>query len=152
LCEPFHDPRLPLQTICVALMRQLWSLAEKAWPQHGELGRDEGMTTFRYLAFCGISVGLVVVAGLMSGLTIGLMAMDDLEIEVRLAPGWRPGIPCSCNSGFSKMGGACRPRSSTAHQATKAHSGATFGLYTVIRGLSTVIRWAIIGASDLNQF
>ena len=30
-----------------------------------------------------ISVLLVVMAGLMSGLTIGLMAMDDMEMEVR---------------------------------------------------------------------
>lgn len=35
----------------------------------------------------GMSALLVVMAGLMSGLTIGLMAMDDMEMEVRLRAG-----------------------------------------------------------------
>jgi hypothetical protein len=35
----------------------------------------------RVLFIC-ISVALVIMAGLMSGLTIGLMAMDDMEMEV----------------------------------------------------------------------
>jgi hypothetical protein len=40
---------------------------------------DEGMR----LVFICCSVLLVIMAGLMSGLTIGLMAMDDMEMEVR---------------------------------------------------------------------
>lgn len=38
--------------------------------------------TTRVIFIC-ISVFLVIMAGLMSGLTIGLMAMDDMEMEVR---------------------------------------------------------------------
>lgn len=34
--------------------------------------------------YVGISVGLVILAGLMSGLTLGLMSMDQVDLEVRL--------------------------------------------------------------------
>jgi hypothetical protein len=41
------------------------------------------LSTAACLTYVGISVGLVLMAGLMSGLTIGLMALDDMEMEVR---------------------------------------------------------------------
>jgi hypothetical protein len=51
---------------------------------HVLVGHDDdaplGSTGF--LTYCLISLLLVLVAGLMSGLTIGLMAVDDLELEV----------------------------------------------------------------------
>lgn len=44
---------------------------------------EEELSESQTLLFIGISVGLVIMAGLMSGLTIGLMAMDEIEMEVR---------------------------------------------------------------------
>ena len=33
--------------------------------------------------YIGISIGLTLMAGLMSGLTLGLMSMDHVDLEVR---------------------------------------------------------------------
>jgi hypothetical protein len=44
-------------------------------------GEGELSPTTR-LAFIVISVSLVITAGLMSGLTLGLMSMDVVELEV----------------------------------------------------------------------
>lgn len=38
--------------------------------------------------FICISAALVVLSGLMSGLTISLLAMDEIEIEVRFLSAW----------------------------------------------------------------
>lgn len=48
-----------------------------------EEGPEEALSAETKLLFVCISIGLVIMAGLMSGLTIGLMAMDDMEMEVR---------------------------------------------------------------------
>lgn len=40
-----------------------------------------------YIIFSMISLGLVLFAGMMSGLTVGLMALDELELEMKLASG-----------------------------------------------------------------
>ena len=42
----------------------------------------DDFTTVLYIA---ISVGLVLLAGLMSGLTLGLMSLDMVDLEVRAA-------------------------------------------------------------------
>lgn len=34
--------------------------------------------------YVGISVGLTVLAGLMSGLTLGLMSMDDVDLQASI--------------------------------------------------------------------
>jgi metal transporter CNNM len=43
---------------------------------------EHDLTPSQRVLFMAISVGLVVVAGLMSGLTLGLMSMDLVELEV----------------------------------------------------------------------
>lgn len=56
----------------------------------------EHLTEGQKVLFICVSFGLVIMAGLMSGLTIGLMAMDEIEMEVRtclqLACSLPPGI------------------------------------------------------------
>jgi spore maturation protein SpmA len=52
-------------------------------PPQGDLRSEEKLDSFEFYLYASISVGLVIMAGLMSGLTIGLMAMDELAIEVR---------------------------------------------------------------------
>ena len=34
------------------------------------------------VVYIGVSIGLVLLAGLMSGLTLGLMSMDQVDLEV----------------------------------------------------------------------
>lgn len=43
---------------------------------------DEDLDDFTFWLFVAISVGLVVIAGLMSGLTLGLMSLDVVDLEV----------------------------------------------------------------------
>lgn len=43
---------------------------------------DEGLDDAEFLALFLSAVGLVLMAGLMSGLTLGLMSLDDVELEV----------------------------------------------------------------------
>ena len=38
----------------------------------------------RAVVYIGISIGLTILAGLMSGLTLGLMSMDHVDLEVGL--------------------------------------------------------------------
>lgn len=45
------------------------------------------LTDAEYLAYLLSSMGLVVVAGLMSGLTLGLMSLDDVEMEIMIKSG-----------------------------------------------------------------
>ncbi len=61
----------------------LWSFL----PEDDDGGDSEHHTSFDddpflwTVYFC-VSLGLVVLAGLMSGLTLGLMSMDTVELEV----------------------------------------------------------------------
>ena len=50
------------------------------------LDPDE-LTDAEYLVFLLSSMGLVVTAGLMSGLTLGLMSLDDVEMEILITSG-----------------------------------------------------------------
>ena len=50
----------------------------------------EPLSDFRFWSFVLVSVGLVLVAGLMSGLTLALMSLDKLELEVRSASAEQP--------------------------------------------------------------
>lgn len=50
------------------------------------LGPDE-LTDAEYLVFLLSSMGLVLTAGLMSGLTLGLMSLDDVEMEILIKSG-----------------------------------------------------------------
>jgi hypothetical protein len=40
-----------------------------------------------YVIYCVIALGCVLFAGAMSGLTVGLMSLDDLVLEMKLASG-----------------------------------------------------------------
>ena len=59
----------------------------------------EELSDGKVLLFISISAGLVVMAGLMSGLTIGLMAMDEIEMEVSRSRSviewWHQHGPCN---------------------------------------------------------
>lgn len=44
------------------------------------------LTDEQWFLYISIVVGLVLLAGLMSGLTLGLMSMDVLDMEVRHIP------------------------------------------------------------------
>eukprot|EP00775_Hariotina_reticulata_P001747 gene1747-2088_t len=65
-------------------MRQIrWTVALAAQTGLGMLLKhEEGLSSGQRIMFMCISVGLVAVAGLMSGLTLGLMSMDLVELEV----------------------------------------------------------------------
>lgn len=45
------------------------------------------LTDEEYIIFSLASVGMVLVAGVMSGLTVGMMSLDELELEMKLAIG-----------------------------------------------------------------
>lgn len=47
------------------------------------------LTPNQRLLFLGISIGLTALAGLMSGLTLGLMSLDQVELEVLKRSGSR---------------------------------------------------------------
>lgn len=75
-------------------MRELMAAGDAALQAAQEIGAEKALEPAMRLAFILISVALVVIAGLMSGLTIGLMAIDELALEVRGARGARdaPGV------------------------------------------------------------
>lgn len=52
------------------------------WRLHGE--DREQLPPWLFWTYLGISIGLVTMAGLMSGLTLGLMSLDELDLEVCL--------------------------------------------------------------------
>jgi len=45
------------------------------------------LSTEEYIVFSLLSLGMVLVAGVMSGLTVGMMSLDELELEMKLAIG-----------------------------------------------------------------
>jgi metal transporter CNNM len=49
--------------------------------------KQEELTDTEYLVFLLSAMGLVVTAGLMSGLTLGLMSLDDVEMEILIKSG-----------------------------------------------------------------
>ena len=53
----------------------------RAWP--GAVYEDEPDEVF--LLYSGIAVGLVLLAGLMSGLTLALLPLDAVDLEVTLS-------------------------------------------------------------------
>lgn len=58
------------------------------WLQHLDLKDalkhdDEAMPGWLFWTYAGISAGLVTMAGLMSGLTLGLMSLDEIDLEVQ---------------------------------------------------------------------
>ena len=42
------------------------------------------MTEFQFWLYVSMVIFLTLIAGLMSGLTLGLMSIDSVELEVRL--------------------------------------------------------------------
>ncbi len=71
-------------------MRLLVSLARRAILQSnitvsGHHHHHPELTDEDWTMYIGIVVALVLLAGLMSGLTLGLMSMDVLDMEVRAA-------------------------------------------------------------------
>ncbi len=45
------------------------------------------LTTDEYILYSCMSLGMVMVAAVMSGLTVGMMSLDELELEMKLAIG-----------------------------------------------------------------
>ena len=56
---------------------------------HSQIERDDpsSLTDAEYLVYLLSSMGLVVMAGLMSGLTLGLMSLDEVEMEILVKSG-----------------------------------------------------------------
>ena len=52
--------------------------------QNHVLGIGEGLTEFQFWLYVSMVIFLTLIAGLMSGLTLGLMSIDSVELEVRL--------------------------------------------------------------------
>lgn len=50
--------------------------------QHKPTKKDDEVFTL----YCVVAAGLVLIAGLMSGLTLGLMSLDALDLEVLQVP------------------------------------------------------------------
>ena len=48
------------------------------------LGEEEQLPSLLFWTYLGVSIALVAMAGLMSGLTLGLMSLDELDLEVGL--------------------------------------------------------------------
>lgn len=57
--------------------------------EHGGEGEEEKVPfgSPRFWLFTGISIGLTCFAGAMSGLTVGLLSIDKLELEMKLENG-----------------------------------------------------------------
>lgn len=51
---------------------------------------EEPMPEWLFWTYAGISAALVTMAGLMSGLTLGLMSLDEIDLEVRPVPNSQP--------------------------------------------------------------
>lgn len=43
---------------------------------------EEPLPPWLFWTYLGVSIALVTMAGLMSGLTLGLMSLDELDLEV----------------------------------------------------------------------
>ena len=61
-----------------------WSLLANATAGHRHPHTD--LTKDEWTLYLGISVALVLLAGLMSGLTLGLMSINVLDMEVSWEP------------------------------------------------------------------
>lgn len=48
----------------------------------GSAANKEDLPPWLFWTYLGVSIGLVSMAGLMSGLTLGLMSLDELDLEV----------------------------------------------------------------------
>lgn len=46
----------------------------------------EDLPPWLFWTYLGVSIGLVTMAGLASGLTLGLMSLDELDLEVSTHP------------------------------------------------------------------
>lgn len=70
-------------------LQQQAGAADLPWQSVRLHGEDrEQLPPWLFWTYLGISIGLVTMAGLMSGLTLGLMSLDELDLEVRAT------IPC----------------------------------------------------------
>lgn len=54
----------------------------------GDDGGDADLDDFEDALYIAIAAGLVVLAGLMSGLTLGLMSLDMVDLEVGPLAAW----------------------------------------------------------------
>lgn len=60
------------------------------WLQHIEKHHkhtDVPLPEYLFILYTAVSVWLVLIAGLMSGLTLGLMSLDAIDMEVGLTVG-----------------------------------------------------------------
>ena len=70
----------------------LGALISKSWQPHsrgllGQLGEDDDLPESEKIFFIIASVALVLLAGLMSWLTLGLMSLDVVDLQVILRSG-----------------------------------------------------------------
>jgi len=54
---------------------------DPSWRDSG--ANKDNVSPFLFWVYLGVSIALVTMAGLMSGLTLGLMSLDELDLEVR---------------------------------------------------------------------
>lgn len=52
------------------------------WSLRGAANRED-MSPLLFWTYLGVSIALVTMAGMASGLTLGLMSLDELDLEVR---------------------------------------------------------------------
>ena len=71
----------------MAPLGSVLGLAVGAFLSQTEQDDSSSLTDAEYLIYLLSSMGLVVMAGLMSGLTLGLMSLDDVEMEILITSG-----------------------------------------------------------------
>lgn len=80
---------------CASYCRAAWSkhLEAQELTKHHWAPKE---TTEGFILYSCISAFLVIMAGLMSGLTLGLMSLDSLDLEVSCMPRQLPCCPAGC--------------------------------------------------------
>ena len=68
------------------------SRAKVLWEMGPEYAETSGAQEGRAVFYIGCSVGLTLLAGLMSGLTLGLMSMDEVDLQAS---------HCVCRTAYS---------------------------------------------------
>ena len=53
-----------------------------SWGLRGFSEDAEDLSPLLFWTYLGVSIGLVTMAGMASGLTLGLMSLDELDLEV----------------------------------------------------------------------